>query len=104
MDKRSVGLLLILLLPSALANGDSFWQKYDWYMIGAGLILLVYILFKLAKKLVVLGLLIAVAVIVGRVFLDSGVGTTEIGIVGDVHHHADFALYLDGEKYDFSQA
>ena len=103
MDKRLLALLLLLLIPSALAHGDSFWQKYDWYMIGAGLVLLLYILFKVAKKLIVLGLLIVVAVMVGRVFLDGGIGTPEIGIVGDVHHHADFALYINGEQYDFAQ-
>lgn len=103
MDKRLVGLLLILLVPSALAYGDSFWQKYEWYMIGAGLFLLVYVLVRVAKKLLILGLIIAAAVIVGKVFLDRETGNPEIGIVGDVHYHADFALYINGERYDFAK-
>ncbi|MDP3699104.1 MAG: hypothetical protein Q8R47_05965 [Nanoarchaeota archaeon] len=104
MDKRwGIFLLLLALLPSALAQGtESFWQKYGWYIIGAGLILLAYLLFKITKKLIILGVVIAIAVIVGKVLLDSD-GTSEIGVVGEIHYHADFAVYLDGERYNFAQ-
>ena len=105
MDKRLVAaLLFVLVIPSAIANGEpTLWQQYDWYIIGAGLILLAYVLFKNTKKLLVLGVIIAVAVLVGKALLDSGTAIPEIGVVGDVHYHADFALYIDGERYNFAQ-
>ncbi len=94
--------MLLLLSPFVLAHGEpAFWQKYDWYIMGAGLVLLVYVLFKITKKLIILGIIIAIAVIAGKVLLDSG--APEIGIVGDVHYHADFALYIDSERFDFAQ-
>jgi len=97
------GIVLLSSVFSVLAQGEqTLWQKYDWYIIGAGLVLLVYILFKITKKLLILGVIIAVAVIVGKVLLDGGTAP-EIGVVGDVHYHADFAVYLNGEIYNFAQ-
>jgi len=103
MKKRGVGVILFLLLiPVVLAqNEQTFWQNYDWYIIGAGLVLLVYVLFKITKKLLILGLIIAAAVIIGNWQLEKS--NPEIGVVGDLHYHADFALYLDGERYNFTQ-
>lgn len=101
MDKKWIVLLSILLIPSALAVSDSFWQKYDWYMIVAGLLLLLYVLFKIAKKLLFLGLIVAAVVIAGNILLEKD--SPEIGVVGDLHHHADFALYINGERYDLAQ-
>jgi len=46
-------------------------------------------------------LIIAVAVIMGKTLLERG--TPEVGVVGDLHYHADFAMYLHGERYNFSQ-
>jgi len=105
MHKRwsSVLVLLLSLVPSVLANSEqTFWQKYDWYLIGAGLVLLVYVLFKITKKLIVLGLIIAAVVIAGNIFLERQ-GVPEIGVVGDVHYHADFKVYLNAVAYDFAQ-
>ena len=96
--------LFLLLIPLGLAHGEqSFWQQYDWYILGAGLVLLVYVLFKITKKLIILGIIIAIAVMAGKVFLDSPTATPEIGVVGGIHYHADFAMYINGEKYNFSQ-
>lgn len=103
MKKRFILLgIFLLLMPLVLAQGEpTFWQKYDWYLIGAGLMLLAYVLFKITKKLILLGIIIAVAVIVGKVLLDNSV--PEIGVVGEVHYHADFALYINGQRFDFVQ-
>jgi len=96
-----VVVLFLLFIPMAFAHGgQSFWQKYDWYIIGAGLVLLVYVLFMITKKLVILGLIVAAAVIIGNLQLEK---EPEIGVVGDLHYHADFALYLNGEPYNLSQ-
>ncbi len=97
-----VGLLLLLLLTSVSAQGEqSFWQKYDWYIIGAGAVLLVYVLFKITKKLVILGLLLVAVAIVVNMFLVQN--NQEVGVVGDIHYHADFAIYLNGQRYNFFQ-
>lgn len=104
MGKKSVTFSILFLLCSclALAHGEkTLWQKYDWYIIGAGLVLLGYVLFRSAKKLVILVLLIAVGMVIGRMLLDTG--TSEVGVVGDLHYHADFALYVNGERYDFAR-
>jgi hypothetical protein len=104
MKKRLVlfGVLLLSLAFSGLAHGgNTFWQNYDWYILGAGLVLLVYVLFKLTKKLLVLGLIIAAIVIAGNIVLERN--TSEIGVVGDIHYHTDFAMYIDGQRYNFSQ-
>lgn len=96
------GILFLLLAFSGLAHGGStLWQKYDWYIIGAGLVLLVYVLFKITKKLLVLGFIIAVVVIAGNIILERN--TPEIGVVGDIHYHAGFAMYINGQRYNFSQ-
>ncbi len=94
--------LFLLLISFALAHGEpTLWQKYDWYIIGAGLTLLAYILLKTSKKLLILGIIIVAAVAIGKVLLESG--APEIGVVGGIHYHADFALYINGERYNFSQ-
>src|SRR3989344_9357559 len=105
MDKRVMifGIVLLSSVFSVLAQGEkTLWQKYDWYIIGAGLILLAYVLFKITKKLLILGVIIAVAVVVGKAYVDSGTAP-EIGVVGDLHYHTDFKVYLNGVAYDFAQ-
>src|SRR3989344_1162870 len=101
MNKRMVGLLLILLIPSVLADNGSLWQKYDWYILGIALLLLLYVLFKVAKKLIFIGLIVAAVVIAGNLLLERN--SLEIGVVGELHYHTDFALYINGERYDFAQ-
>ncbi len=99
-----IGMLFLFLIPFALAHGEqTLWQKYDWYFIGAGLVLLAYVLFTITKKLILLVIIMAIVVMVGKVFLDSPITTSEIGVVGDIHYHADFALYVNGEHYNFAQ-
>ena len=94
--------LFLLLIPFALAHGEpTLWQKYDWYIIAVGLVLLAYLLFKISKKLLILGIVVVAAVVIGKVLLESG--APEIGVVGGIHYHADFALYINGSSYDFSQ-
>lgn len=104
MNKRFIyfGMLLLSLAFSAFAHTEeTFWQKYDWYLIGAGIVLLLYVLFKIMKKLIILGLIIAAVVIAGNILLQQG--SEGIGVVGEIHYHADFAVYLNGERYNFSQ-
>ena len=103
MSKKWVLFSVLLLLCSSLvlADGQTFWQKYDWYIIGAGAVLLVYILFRITKKLVILGLLLVAAAIIANMFLVQD--TQEVGVVGDIHYHADFAMYLNGQRYNLSQ-
>lgn len=103
MKKRLILLgIFVLLIPLIFAQREpTFWQKYDWYLIGAGLGLLVYVLLKITKKLIILGLIIAVAVMVGKILLDND--APEIGVVGEVHYHTDFALYINGRQYNFTQ-
>lgn len=97
-------LFLLLSLPSVFAQGgDTFWQKYDWYIIGAAGILFVYVLFKVTKKLLIVGTLIVAAAIVANIFLGTGTEAPQIGVVGDIHDHADFKVYLNGLSYNFAR-
>ncbi|HLD40187.1 MAG TPA: hypothetical protein VJB13_03530 [Candidatus Nanoarchaeia archaeon] len=104
MSKKWVlfSVLLLLCSPFVLASGEqTFWQQYSWYIIGAASILVVYILFRITKKLVIVGLLLVAAAILFNMYLVQN--TPEVGVVGDIHYHADFAMYVNGERYNFSQ-
>ncbi len=104
MNQRlvAIGVLLLLLIPFAVAHGEqSFWNKYAWYIISGGILLFLYGLYKVAKKLVIVGIMVAAAVIVGNILVETQ--KPEIGMVGEIHHHADFKVYLNGVPYNFSQ-
>ena len=47
----------------------------------------------------ILGLLL-IAFLVWMFVLPKG---PTIGVVGDIHNHADFIVFLDGEQFNFSQ-
>jgi hypothetical protein len=54
-----------------------------------------------ARKTIVFLLLVIVVVFFSLIFLDPT--PQQIGVVGEVHEHADFKVYLDGVAYNFSQ-
>jgi|SRR3989344_1416923 len=103
MKKRLVFIAIIwmLVVPLVLAHGEeTLWQKYDWYFMIAGIVLFLFLLFKLAKKILKIGIIIGAALLLWH-FIGSS--DQKIGVVGDIHYHADFKIYLEGEEYNFSQ-
>lgn len=104
MNQRSaaIGVLLLLLIPFALAHGEqTFLERYSVYVFVGIVVLFLFLLFKFVKKLIVIGIIVAAVAVLAGLFLTDK--TSELGIVGEIHYHIDFKVYLNSVPYNFSQ-